>query len=115
MTKTKLSLLTLLFAGVLAFAVTLTVSPESVEAGQCLPCNLGTPITTAPVTVGSPVDCPWAVKKAKNQLLAQASCADGFCVKEFITDSFCVESDPNHLVTMRLRYKCLECISFPDP
>lgn len=112
----KLSLLTLLCAGLFALGLTLTATPEAVEAGQCLPCSLGPTTTTPPLTVADNVNCAWSITKAQNMLLNQytGGCTDGFCTKEFITVSACSESDPNHLVTLKLRFKCKECIQFPD-
>lgn len=110
----KLSLMTILCAGLFALGITLTATPDAVEAGQCLPCSLGSPTTTPVVTVTT-VDCQWSVMQAHSQLESMASCGDGYCSKQFITTEACHKVGHNQWrLGMKLTYQCKACIQFPD-
>lgn len=109
----KLSILSLVVVGLLALGFVLVGQPQEAEAGQCLPCSLGSPTTTPVVTVTT-VDCQWSVMEAHAQLNAMVSCPSGFCVKEFITTEACHQVGYNQWrLGMKLRYQCKECIVSP--
>lgn len=113
MTGHRLSLLAFALLVLGAIAFTFAGAPASVDAGQCLPCSLGSPTTTPVVTV-TDVDCMWSEMKAINQLYAMAGCSSGFCVEELITTEACHQVGYNQWrVGMKLRFQCKECINEP--
>jgi hypothetical protein len=110
----NLSLLSFAVVALLTLGIALTATPDAVEAGQCLPCSLGSPTTTPVVTV-TDVDCQWSEMKARNQLESLTSCPSGYCSKQFITTEACHKVGYQQWrVGMKLTFQCKECIESPS-